>query len=87
VHLIEPINEGQKKALMGLETSLEIPEDAMDVIAQTTRPAQDTTHHNASVKRFKEMVRAPKEKKRIEGRGLASKTFHDVLPSHGVKPT
>jgi hypothetical protein len=36
---------------------------------------QDTTHPDANIKRFKEMAKAPKEKKKIEGRGLASKTF------------
>jgi hypothetical protein len=62
---------------MGLEKSLKIPDDAMDVMAQTKRPVEDTTHPDASIKRFKEMARAPKEKKRkgIKGRGLASKTF------------
>ncbi len=35
VHLIEPINEGRENVLMGLEKSLKIPEDAMDVMAQT----------------------------------------------------
>jgi len=33
VHLIEPISERREKALMGLEKSLQIPEDAMDVMA------------------------------------------------------
>jgi hypothetical protein len=33
VHLIEPISEGQEKALMGLENSLQFLEDAMDVMA------------------------------------------------------
>jgi hypothetical protein len=33
VHLIEPISEGQKKILMGLEKSLQFLEDAMDVMA------------------------------------------------------
>jgi hypothetical protein len=75
VHLIELISEGRKKALMGLEKNLQIPGDAIDVMAQTKRPAEDTTHLDANIKRFKEMVRAPKEKKRIEGGGLASKTF------------
>jgi len=64
VHLIEPINEGREKALMGLEKSLQIPKDAMDVMAQTKRPVEDTTRPYASVKRFKEMARAPKEKKK-----------------------
>ncbi len=35
VHLIEPINERRENALMGLEKSLKIPKDAMDVMAQT----------------------------------------------------
>jgi hypothetical protein len=33
VHLIEPISEGRKKALMGLEMSLKIPRDVIDVMA------------------------------------------------------
>jgi hypothetical protein len=33
VHLIESINERREKALMGLEKNLQIPEDAMDVMA------------------------------------------------------
>jgi hypothetical protein len=49
---------------MGLEKSLQFPEDAMDVMAQTKRPAENTAHLDASVKRFKEMARAPKEKKK-----------------------
>ncbi len=63
VHLIEPISEGREKALMGLEKSLQFPEDAMDVMAQTKRLVEDTTHPNTNVKRFKEMARALKEKK------------------------
>jgi len=38
VHLIEPISEGREKDLMGLEKSLQIPEDVVDVMAQTKRP-------------------------------------------------
>jgi hypothetical protein len=49
---------------MGLEKNLQFPKDAMDVIAQTKRPTEDTTHPYASVKRFKEMAKAPKEKKK-----------------------
>ncbi len=64
MHLIEPINEGRENALMGLEKSLKIPEDAMNVMAQTKRPAKDITHLDASVKRFKEMAKAPQEKKK-----------------------
>jgi hypothetical protein len=64
VHLIEPISEGRQKALMGLEKSLQIPEDVMDVMAQTKQLAENTTHPNANIKRFKEMVKAPKRKKK-----------------------
>jgi len=78
VHLIEPINEGQENVLMGLEKSLKILKDAMDVMAQTKRPAENTTHPDASVKRIKEMAKAPKEKNKIEGEGLASKTFQFI---------
>jgi len=63
VHLIESISEGREKALMGLEKNLKIPEDAMDVMAQTKRLVEDTTHPDASIKRFKEMAKAPKKKK------------------------
>jgi hypothetical protein len=34
VHLIELISEGRKKALMGLEKTLQIPKDVVDVMAQ-----------------------------------------------------
>jgi hypothetical protein len=63
VQLIEPINERRENALMGLEKSLKIPKDVMDVMAQTKRPVEDTTHPDASIKRFKEMARTLKEKK------------------------
>jgi hypothetical protein len=49
---------------MGLEKSLKILEDVMDVMAQVKQPAEDTIHRDISVKRFKEMARAPKEKKK-----------------------
>ncbi len=39
-------------------------EDAIDVMAQTKRPTKNTIHPEASIKRFKEMARAPKEKKK-----------------------
>ncbi len=39
-------------------------EDVVDVMAQTKQSMEDTTHFNISVKRFKEMTRAPKEKKK-----------------------
>jgi hypothetical protein len=35
VHLIEPMSEGQENVLMGLERSLKILEDVVDVMAQT----------------------------------------------------
>ncbi len=37
IHLIELMNEGQELALMGLEKSLKIPEDVIDVMAQIKR--------------------------------------------------
>jgi len=64
VHLIVPISEGRKKALMGLEQSLQIPKDAVDVMAQTKQSVEDITYPDVNVKRFKEMARAPKEKKK-----------------------
>jgi hypothetical protein len=75
VHLIELINEGREKALMGLEKSLQFPKDAVDVVAQTKRPAEDTTHPNVSIKRFKEMARAPKEKKKSRRRRFGFQDF------------
>jgi hypothetical protein len=36
--------------LIGLERSLKIPKDVIDVMAQTKWPAEDTTHLNASIK-------------------------------------
>jgi hypothetical protein len=64
VHLIKPMNKGQEKALMGLEKNFKILKEMMDVMAQNKRPMEDTTHHDANVKRFKEMAKAPKEKKK-----------------------
>jgi len=75
VHLIELINEGRENALMGLEESLKIPEDAMDVMAQTKRLTEDTTHPDANIKRFKEMVKAPKEKKKNRRRKFGFQNF------------
>jgi hypothetical protein len=75
VHLIESISEGREKVLMGLEKSLQFPEDAMDVMAQTKRPVEDTTHLDTSVKRFKEMARAPKEKKKNRRRRFGFQDF------------
>jgi len=75
VHLIEPISEGQEKALMGLEKSLQILEDAVDVMAQTKRPAENTIHPNTSIKKFKEMARAPKEKKKNRRQSISFQDF------------
>jgi hypothetical protein len=58
------MSEGQEKVLMGLERSFKIPEDAIDVMTQTKQPAEDTTHFVASVKKFKEMAKAPKREKK-----------------------
>jgi len=49
---------------MGLEESFKIPENVVDVMAQTKQSLEDTTHPNTSVQRFKEMVRALKERKK-----------------------
>jgi len=58
---------------MGLEKSLQIPEDVVDVMAQSKRPAENTIHLDA---RGSRRWRKPqKKRKRIEGGGLASKTF------------
>jgi hypothetical protein len=75
LHSIEPMNERQKKTLMGLEKNFKIPMNVIDVMAQTKRLVEDTIHLSASVKRFKEMVRTLKEKNKIESGGLDSKTF------------
>jgi hypothetical protein len=75
VHLIEPISEGREKALMGLDRSLQFLEDAMDVMAQTKRPVEDTTHLDINVKRFKEMARAPKEKKKNQRQRFGFQDF------------
>jgi len=75
VHVIEPISEGREKVLMGLEKNPQIPEDAVDVMAQTKRPVEDTIHLDVSVKRFKEMVRAPKEKKKNRRRRFGFQDF------------
>jgi hypothetical protein len=75
VHLIEPINEGRENVLMGLEKSFKIPEDEMDVMAQTKRLVEDTTHLDTSVKRIKEMAKAPKEKKKNRRRRFGFQDF------------
>jgi len=63
VHLIELMSEGQENVLMGLERSLKIPKDVVDVMAQTKWFAENTIHLDINVKRFKEMAKAPKKKK------------------------
>jgi hypothetical protein len=55
----------------------------MDVMAQIKRPAEDTIHPDTSVKRFKEMARAPKEKKRNRSRRFS---FQDFLISRDSGP-
>jgi hypothetical protein len=60
---------------MGLEKSLQILGDAIDVMAQTKRLAVDTTHPDINVKRFKEMARAPKKKKKNRRRRFGFQDF------------
>jgi hypothetical protein len=60
------------------ELGLKIPEDVVDVVAQTKQLMKDTTNLNISVKRFKEMARAPKEKKKSQKRRFE---FQDFLIS------
>jgi hypothetical protein len=57
------MSEKQEKDLMGLEKSLKILEDVVDVMAHIKQLVEDIGHHDVNVKRFKEMVKAPKEKK------------------------
>jgi hypothetical protein len=47
----------------------------VDDMAQTKKSLEYTIHLDTNVKRFKEMVRAPKEKKIVKGGGLDFKTF------------
>jgi len=60
---------------MGLEKNLKILKDAIDVMAQIKRPAEDTTHHDSSVKSSRRWQEPQKRKKKIEMKGLDSKTF------------
>jgi hypothetical protein len=48
---------------MGFERSFKITKDVVDVMAQTKQLVKDTTNFHTIVKRFKEMARAPKERK------------------------
>jgi len=52
-----------KKALIGLKRNFKILENVINVMAETKRSVEDTTHLDTNVKRFKEIVNAPKEKK------------------------
>jgi hypothetical protein len=58
------MGDGQEIFLMGLERSLKIPKDVMNVMARIKQLMEDITHLDISVKRFKEMAKAPKEKKK-----------------------
>ncbi len=58
------MNEGWEKALMGLEKSLKIPEDVIDVMAQIKWPVENTTYLYTNVKKIKEMARALEEEKK-----------------------
>jgi hypothetical protein len=58
------MSEGQEKALMGLERNFKILEDVIDVTTQTKRLVKDTTHLDICVKRFKEMAKAQKRRKK-----------------------
>jgi hypothetical protein len=75
VHLIEPMSEKREKTLMGLERSFKISKNVIDVMAQTKRLVEDPTHPNASIKKFKEMVRAPKKMKKNRRRRFGFQNF------------
>ncbi len=63
VHLIEPMNERLEKALMGLEKSLKILEDVIDVMAKTKQLVEDTIHPDVNVKRLNVMAKTQKKNK------------------------
>jgi hypothetical protein len=48
---------------MGFERSFKITKDVVDVWAQTKQLMEDTNNPRTIVKRFKEMARAPRERK------------------------
>jgi hypothetical protein len=52
-----------RKALIGLKRNFKILENVIDVMAQTKRSVEGTTHLDTNVKRFKKIVKALKEKK------------------------
>jgi hypothetical protein len=60
---------------MGLERNFNFFEDVVNVMAQIKQPMEDIDHPNTSVKKFKEMVKAPKRRKKVKAGGLNSKTF------------
>ncbi len=61
--------KGEKNS-NGYGKEFKIPEDVIDVMAQTKWPVENTFYFEANVKRFKEMAKAPKEKKNINTFGL-----------------
>jgi len=58
------MSEGWEKALVSLERNFKIPKDVVDVMAQIKWPVENTIHLDANIKRFMEMARTPKEKKK-----------------------
>jgi hypothetical protein len=68
VHLIKLMNERWEFFLMGLEKTLKILQDVVDVMAQIKQLVENTTHSNTNVIRFKEMARC-----RHPSFGLATK--------------
>jgi hypothetical protein len=60
---------------MILERSLKILKDVIDVMVQTKRLMENTTHHDANIKRFKEMVRTLKDKKNSQKQRFGFKDF------------
>ncbi len=82
VHLTEPMSERRKKTLMGLKKNIKIPKDVVDVMSQTKQSLEENTHLDINVKRFKEMARAPKEKKIDE---MTSVTL-EMVDKHIIRP-
>jgi hypothetical protein len=64
VHLIKPMNERWEIFLMSFERNFKTTKDVINVMAQTKWLMEDITYPHTIVKRFKEMVRAPREKKK-----------------------
>jgi hypothetical protein len=61
--------------LMGFEKNFKIPKDVVDVMAQTKWPMENTIHLDTIIKRFKDMTRAPREKKKIWKRRFGFQAF------------